>query len=801
MGYTNSSLVAFTRLSPNHSGQRTHSIDRISPHCVVGQCTAEGLGEWFAASSTQASSNYGIDKNGRVGLYVEEKNRSWCTSSNANDQRAITIECASGTAEPYEMYDVVYQSLIKLCTDICKRNGKKKLLWFADKDKSLNYEPASDEMIITVHRWFANKSCPGNWLYARLGDLASKVTSALGGTTTSTPATTTQSTTTTNKLPAVPFTAEVIIDDLNYRSSGSMNGSVLGQTGKGVFTIVEVKDGWGRLKSGAGWIYLENPSYVTIKGAATTTQPAQTTTQTTTTSGTQATSFKNMTEAAAAEAIGKLCKTDMAKSGILASVSAAQFILESGYGKSELAQNANNCFGMKCTLSGNTWSGSTWDGTSKYTKQTKEEYTVGNITTITADFRKYKCVEDSVADHSAYLLGAMNGSNKRYAGLKGEKDYKKAIQIIKDGGYATSSTYVSNVCSIIEKYNLTKFDGVASATPSTGTNDQNGGVNMSVNSIIENATTWMENTAKDNSHGYDQAYRWGQKGDYDCSAAVITAWQNAGVPVKTNGASYTGNMLSVFKKCGFQDVTSSINLSNGSGLKRGDVLLNTSHHTAMYCGNGQEVEASINEKGGITGGTPGDQTGKEFLIRAYRNYPWTNVLRYTGGATVAVTPTVVTSELKKGSTGDAVKTLQKNLNTIMNAGLEVDGSFGNLTYNAVVAFQKKYGLTVDGVVGSKTQAKISELLKPATTTSKAKVDDAASYDKSLAGTYSVTADALNVRAGAGTSKNILTTIPNGTKVKNYGYYTTVSGTKWLYIQFTYKNVTYTGFASGKYLKK
>ena len=177
-------MVSYTKLSPNHSGQRTHSIDRITPHCVVGQCTAEGLGDWFAKSSTQASSNYGIDKNGRVGLYVEEKNRSWCSSSNANDQRAITIECASDATEPYAMNSKVYDALIKLCVDICKRNGKKKLIWLGDKDKTLNYNPKSDEMVITVHRWFANKSCPGNWLYARLGDLATKVTAQLGVTTT-----------------------------------------------------------------------------------------------------------------------------------------------------------------------------------------------------------------------------------------------------------------------------------------------------------------------------------------------------------------------------------------------------------------------------------------------------------------------------------------------------------------------------------------------------------------------------------------------------------------------------------------
>ena len=172
-------MVAYKKLSPNHSGQRTHSIDRITPHCVVGQCTAEGLGDWFAKSSTKASSNYGIDKDGRVGLYVEEKNRSWCSSSNANDQRAVTIECASDTSEPYVFREVVYQKLIVLCVDICKRNGKKKLLWFGDKEKTLNYSPKADEMVLTVHRWFANKSCPGNWLYARMGDLAEKVTAQL----------------------------------------------------------------------------------------------------------------------------------------------------------------------------------------------------------------------------------------------------------------------------------------------------------------------------------------------------------------------------------------------------------------------------------------------------------------------------------------------------------------------------------------------------------------------------------------------------------------------------------------------
>ena len=178
---SNSGLVVYTKLSPNHSGQRTHSIDRITPHCVVGQLSCESICGCFTSPQREASCNYGIGMDGRISLSVEEKNRSWCSSSNANDQRAVTIECASDKTAPYAMTDAVYAALIDLCTDICKRNGKSKLLWFGDKNKTLSYEPKADEMIITVHRWFANKSCPGDWLYNRLGDLAAKVTSRLGG--------------------------------------------------------------------------------------------------------------------------------------------------------------------------------------------------------------------------------------------------------------------------------------------------------------------------------------------------------------------------------------------------------------------------------------------------------------------------------------------------------------------------------------------------------------------------------------------------------------------------------------------
>ena len=179
MAYTNSPLVSYTKLSPNNSGLRTHAIDRITPHCVVGQTTVRTLGNIFSKPSRQASSNYGIGKDGKVGMYVEEKNRSWCSSSKANDQRAVTIECASDTFAPYAFNSVVYNKLIELCVDICRRNGKKKLLWLGTKEKSLSYSPKPDEMILTAHRWFSSTDCPGEWMYAREADLASKVTEKL----------------------------------------------------------------------------------------------------------------------------------------------------------------------------------------------------------------------------------------------------------------------------------------------------------------------------------------------------------------------------------------------------------------------------------------------------------------------------------------------------------------------------------------------------------------------------------------------------------------------------------------------
>lgn len=172
---SNSSLVVYKNISPNRNSPRNHKIDRITPHCVVGQCSIESLGNLFANPGRQASSNYGIGYDGKVGLFVDEGDRSWCSSSPANDNRAITIECASDNYYPYEFNWVVYLKLVDLCVDICKRNGKTKVVWLGH----CNYEPKDYEMLLTVHRWFASTSCPGDWLMGKMSDLASRINAKL----------------------------------------------------------------------------------------------------------------------------------------------------------------------------------------------------------------------------------------------------------------------------------------------------------------------------------------------------------------------------------------------------------------------------------------------------------------------------------------------------------------------------------------------------------------------------------------------------------------------------------------------
>ena len=171
---SNSSLVSYTKISPYKGSRNGHKIDTISIHCVVGQCGVEALGSVFRTK--EASANYGIGYDGRIGMYVEEKDRSWCTSSTANDARAVTIECASDAYHPYAVNAKVYATLIELLADICKRNGIKKLVWSTNKTDRVNHKNGCN---MTVHRDYANKSCPGDYLYNRHGEIADAVNKKL----------------------------------------------------------------------------------------------------------------------------------------------------------------------------------------------------------------------------------------------------------------------------------------------------------------------------------------------------------------------------------------------------------------------------------------------------------------------------------------------------------------------------------------------------------------------------------------------------------------------------------------------
>ena len=729
---SNSSLVSYKKLSPNHSGKRTHSIDRITPHCVVGQLSVESLGSMFAKPSKEASCNYGIGSDGRVALIVDEDKRSWCSSSKSNDQRAVTIECASDASAPYAFNPTVYSRLIDLCVDICKRNGKTKLLWISDKAKALAYEPKSGEMLLTVHRWFASKSCPGDWMMARMGDLASKVTARLSGAAASAesaraaaagaalkyyrvrkawkdidsqvgaylffenakeeadrrgskyavfdwagkeiyrPAKKEEKASTKEREirfyypgytrrdspddrqgagciwhdqdgkvlvydaymkdsePAKKMVQYLKDNDLeevdtavvshahvdhgggiirmleagikirnflcynpaSLKLAGTGSGNARGvledkeylqdlislakskgatvryiddgdtvTCGEMVFDVYrDQPDHFTANDGGYGWAYTNDGSlclyerdlgvllvgdadgehaadlcgviYIVECGHHGNNSRASIVAKfkakglrlaiecNNEKNGPGTCSFTQFCAGRMIEAgvevwqldgditgravkgkmyvkhgkksrsfdvefgkkpaekkpteqekfiakIGPLAKANMAKTGILACITIAQAILESGWGMSDLAVKANNLFGMKKKLSGNTWSGSVWDGKSTYSKQTGEVYS-GQRVTVQADFRAYKSWAESVVDHGAYLAGAKSGSVLRYSGLAGCTDYKKAAQIIKDGDYATATDYVQKICRIIEQYDLTDWDW----TPATPTDSR-----------------------------------------------------------------------------------------------------------------------------------------------------------------------------------------------------------------------------------------------------------------------------------------------------------------------------------------
>ena len=261
---SNSPLATYTRITKNKTSPRNHAIDTITIHCIVGQWTAKQGCDYFATTDWQCSANYVVGKDGSIGLSVDEKDRSWCSSNGTNDNRAITIEVASDTTHPYAVTAKAYAALLDLVTDICNRNGIKKLVWSTNKNDRVNHRNGCN---MTVHRDFANKACPGEYLYSRHGEIAAEVNRRLqgasnGGGVVVTPPTTEKPTGGTTGATVTPYLVRVKITNLNIRKGPGTNYGSTGFIKPGVYTIVAESTGtgatkWGKLKSGAGWISLD----------------------------------------------------------------------------------------------------------------------------------------------------------------------------------------------------------------------------------------------------------------------------------------------------------------------------------------------------------------------------------------------------------------------------------------------------------------------------------------------------------------------------------------------------------------
>lgn len=241
--YTNSSLVSYKKLSPNYNQRLGRKIKKITIHHMAGNLSVEKCGELFANKSRKASSNYAVGTDGRIAMYVEEKNRSWCSSSASNDYQAITIEVANcGGAPDWKVSDKAIEATIALCVDICKRNGIKKLNFTGNKKGNL-----------TLHKYFTATACPGKYLESKIPYIVKEVNKKLNPTTT----------TANNNKATVNYKVKVNIKKLNIRAGAGTNYKKVGAiTDKGVYTIVEESSGkgatkWGKLKSGAGWISLD----------------------------------------------------------------------------------------------------------------------------------------------------------------------------------------------------------------------------------------------------------------------------------------------------------------------------------------------------------------------------------------------------------------------------------------------------------------------------------------------------------------------------------------------------------------
>ena len=572
-------------------GIQIHSIG-------TAQGTAKAVVDYWNQSSVSMAVTYicDADEAGRVYQMLPEEYYTWADGGYGN-RNLITIEIAESDWMKYRpnsaSYDITNRSLfeadirrgyataVELCADICKRYGwdpMSKLpsgLYLISSHDEGRKAGLSTAHVDPSHIWPPLGLSMDTFRQAVKNAIAGKKTSA----TSTTQATTASST-----------------KWYRVRKTWADEKSQLGAFEKLANAKAACPAGYSVFDSNGKAVYT-NQKAVTV-------------------SGTQAAEFQGLSEGKAAEKILELVRTND-DSGILYSVTAAQMILESGYVTTNLAKIANNVFGMKATLSGNTWE-SAWDGISKVTIPTKEWSSSKGWYTIDDVFRAYGCLEDSVKDHSAYLLGAKNGSKYRYEGLLDAPTYREAITIIKNGGYATDPSYVDKICNIIQRFSLDRYDGYIFVTG-----------DKEMNATVKKAVDWALATAKDNSHGYDNTKGKRTGPDYACSSFVAAAWRAAGL-ASIPANAYTATMRKYFLAAGFMDVSSAVDLKTGQNMIAGDVVLNPGKHVEMVINSKHQlVGARGNATGGAENGKKGDQTGKEIAVTNWYDYGWRFCLRYS----------------------------------------------------------------------------------------------------------------------------------------------------------------------------
>ena len=541
MAYTNSGLACVKKISPNRNSPRTHAIDRVSVHCVVGQLSAETMAEMFAQASYQASCNYAIGSDGRVALIVEEKDRSWCTSSGENDHRAVTIECASDRTHPYAVNANVYASLLSLLEDICRRNGKKKLLWFGDKGKTLAYEPAPDEMVMTVHRWFAAKECPGEYLYSRHGKIAAEVTARLAE--------------------AAQGGTDRIWMGWVKRESGEAgfkqtNGDSGNAYGKYQFdrryALVPFLQSCVAYNTGRYGAFGE---YVSL-GAG---------------------SGKLQGNASLAALWKDFCDAFPEEFEMLQDVYAYQhYYLEA-------AKYIKNLYGIDL------------GSHSPAVKGTLYSMAIRSGALCAA--QKFAGCTDKTADRTmidkAYAAyGPADVGRWTKAGQWGD-----ALAALDTGEYTEVPVQMPGTAEEPHLYrvrlrwgtdmatqigafsSLEKAKALAdSAVTGYKVFDETGTAVYDTGELTpadqkKIVLKWALDTAADDSHGYENGKDGRGGPDYACSSFVNEAWRQAGVALPESVKVYTANMLETYRKAGFADLTAQVDLKTGKGLQAGDVCL------------------------------------------------------------------------------------------------------------------------------------------------------------------------------------------------------------------------------------